>query len=463
VRLGKRSFGVQIKGDLQVEFGAEQLTSHAGLELFGRYVDRLGLRRQLRSAERRLGWQGDFRLGACVLLVVGMLLVGARRLRHVAFLAGDPVVRRFAGLRRLPSERTLSRSLKKLGHRSWPVLDQLILALLGRSVAPLELKRATLDIDGSVLTTGLKVERAERGFNPHHRKNPSYYPLMAVLAQTTHVIAHRNRPGNVHDSHGSARFLRKAVSTVRTELPTVQTVEVRVDSAFFQQEFLAACDDLGVEYAVKVPMWPWLNLREVVARQNQRNWERVETKAGVEGLMTWLWVVPWKRAERIAIFRKPVGHEPVKGKQLELFNPDDGNWEYSVVATNKDLGLRALWDFANGRGAQEKVLAELKSGLAYDCIPTCRYSANTAWQKLNILAHNLNVSFQLATIARPKPRSLKRTANFLIRSIRTLRFEWLNKAARLLRPGNVATLRLADAPATRRTVEKIEQRLAQAA
>jgi hypothetical protein len=57
---------------------------------------------------------------------------------------------------------------------------------------------------------------------------------------------------------------------------------------------------------------------------------------------------------------------------LELFNPDDGNWEYPIVATNKDLGLRALWDVANGRGAQEKVLAELKSGLTYDCIPTCR-------------------------------------------------------------------------------------------
>jgi hypothetical protein len=38
----------------------------------------------------------------------------------------------------------------------------------------------------------------------------------------------------------------------------------------------------------------------------------------------------------------------------------------------------------NGHGVHEKTLAELKSGFAYDQIPTPDWQANTAWQKLNL-------------------------------------------------------------------------------
>jgi len=81
----------------------------------------------------------------------------------------------------------------------------------------------------------------------------------------------------------------------------------------------------------------------------------------------------------------------------------------------------------------------LKSGYAFGSIPTQAYSANTAWQKLNILAHNLMTTFQLLTTATKKPRTAKRTGLFLLRSVTTLRFEWLNRAARWLRPGGTPT------------------------
>jgi hypothetical protein len=102
-----------------------------------------------------------------------------------------------------------------------------------------------------------------------------------------------------------------------------------------------------------------------------------------------------------------------------------------------------------GRGVQEKTLAELKSGYAFASIPTLTYSANAAWQKLNILAHNIMTSFQITTTATEKPRTAKRTGLFLLRTIATLRFEWLNTAARLLRPSGAPTLRLVENEATR--------------
>jgi hypothetical protein len=60
-------------------------------------------------------------------------------------------------------------------------------------------------------------------------------------------------------------------------------------------------------------------------------------------------------------------------------------------------------------GAQEKTLAELKGEFALDVVPTKDYTANSAWQQLSILAHNVARSFQLDTFAETKPRSRKRT------------------------------------------------------
>src|SRR6266436_1474664 len=65
------------------------------------------------------------------------------------------------------------------------------------AVRRLALPRLTIDIDGTVVRTGATVGWAFRGFNPHHRKDPSYYPLLAHVAQTGHILRVKNRPGNV--------------------------------------------------------------------------------------------------------------------------------------------------------------------------------------------------------------------------------------------------------------------------
>lgn len=463
MRIGKRGFQARIKGNLQLQFGDDKLTSFSGLELVRRYVRALDLVSELRRGERKLRLGGDLSLVRVVLIVVGMLIAGAKRLSHLAFLKDDPVFLRFAGLSRAPTERSLSRALKKMTYRTWPELDRLAVLVARAALTDFDAQRWTLDIDGSVLTTGLQVERAQRGFNPHHRKNPSYYPILCTVAQTGHVLGHQNRRGNITDSHGAAAFLRKNVRTVREDLGFSGIVEVRVDGAFFKRDFLWACDGCGVEYAVKVPMMPWLNLRALVKKHQTRDWQWVDRKVGVQALETKLPIPQWNRTERVVIYRKRINHKSSKSHQLDLFNPDDGEWEYSVVATNKTLRPLALWHFQNGRGTQEKTIGELKSGFAFDAIPTNRYSANTAWQKLNILAHNLMTSFQLATTATEKPRTLKRTSTYLLRSVSTLRFEWLAKAGRLLRPSGTPALRLPNNAATRRSFEEISRRLDAAA
>ena len=153
-------------------------------------------------------------------------------------------------------------------------------------------------------------------------------------------------------------------------------------------------------------------------------------------------------------------HRTAKNFQLDLFSPDDGYFEYSAVATNKSLTVQRLWYFAAGRGGQEKTFAELRSQFALDVVPTKSYAANSAWQQLNVLAHNLCRSFQLDTIAETKGFSRKRTCTHLLNTIRTIRFRIFNKAGRLVRVSGRNALRMATNSSTQTLFERIELALA---
>jgi len=154
-----------------------------------------------------------------------------------------------------------------------------------------------------------------------------------------------------------------------------------MDGAFFHPEIFAFVDGERVEYAIKVPMWKWLGLLPVIA--SRRRWTRVDPY--VDGFATTQRIDRWGRTEHVVVYRKRVSHESRKNFQLDLYSPDDGHYEYSAVATNKALGIRALWHFMAGRGAHEKTLAELKSQVAFEAIPTNDRYANAAWQLLSAL------------------------------------------------------------------------------
>ena len=116
-----------------------------------------------------------------------------------------------------------------------------------------------------------------------------------------------------------------------------------------------------------------------------------------------------------------------------------------------------------GRGAQEKTLAELKDGFAFDSVPTNHYAANSAWQQLSVLAMNLLRRFQMETTAAARPRTRKRTFLYVLESIKTARFTWLNVAGRLVATNGVRSLRLSDIIAVRDRYERLESVLARAA
>ena len=459
MRLSRADFHSACKGFFKIEFASQDITAFGGLELIGRYFRLIKLHRRVQSIFARYGVGGDYRAIDMILVIVVLILVGGRRLDHLNYLCEDPLVKRFCGLLRLPRERSVARWLKRFTHKTLEALVELNSEIVCETILKERLGRLTLDIDGSVITTGASVAWAFRGFNPHHRKDPSYYPILAHLAQTGQILRVKNRPGNVHDSKGAVAFVRDLIEDVRRRLGRSLPLEFRMDGAFFQREMIELLERKEARYAIKVPFFKWLGLLALIRERQQ--WQALREGMGCFELS--LNVAAWEKTLRVVVYRKPVHHETKKNYQLDLFDPDDGYFEYCAVSTNLTLSAGALWDFMAGRGAQEKTFAELKGEWALDVVPTHHYGANSAWQQISILGHNLLRNFQLHTLATPKPRSRKRTFRFFLQSLKTIRFKLIHQPARLVEPQGYSVLRFSVAPPVQTLIQMIDQKLKSAA
>lgn len=459
MRLAIRTSKARVNGELPIEFAGQSLTSYSGLELMDRFLRATKLDEGVREVFRRSRLSGDYSTVSMVRLCLALLWIGGRRLSHVDFVRADPLVCRLARLRQLPHERTLSRWLKQFRYKSVRLLAALNAETVIETLRKLRCRRVTLDVDGSVVSTGLQVAGAARGYNPHRRKVPSYYPILAHVAQTGQIFAVRNRPGHVHDSRRSEHFIRDVVRQARQALGASVIFEVRLDGAFFQRPVLQVLSRLGVEYGLKVPMFPWLGLRAIV--QRCKAWTPLNEDISYFSAI--LPVTCWQIELPVVVYRRRVKHRTRKNFQLDLFNPDDGHYEYSAVTSNRTIGPVALWYFMAGRGAQEKTLAELKDGFAFDSVPTNHYSANSAWQQLCVLAMNLMRRFQIETATSARPRTRKRTFLCVLESIKTARFKWLNVAGRLVTTNGTRALRLSPIPRVHDRYEALQRGLAAAA
>ena len=222
---------------------------------------------------------------------------------------------------------------------------------------------------------------------------------------------------------------------------------------------LETLDKNNAFYAIKVPFWQGLDLQRQI--RECKAWQRVEK--GVDGFTSTLTVKKWEDTFNIAIFRKRVMHPTRKNYQLDLFDPDDGTFEYSAVATNLSLKVRSLWRIHGRPWRARKAIGELKTGLGFDTIPTQDYHANSAWQQFVILTHNLLANFQIETGLTKRNRTLKNTNRWPLKSIRTLRFELINRAGYLLRPQGRLTLRLQPNKHIEKQYRKIDNFLRNAA
>ena len=423
---------------------AKRLTSFSGLVLFQALFQALELPRRLRKCFGHLGRGRVFGLARVVLQLIVHTILGFRRLRDRDYYADDPLVCRILGVVKLPDVATISRTIAAADAKSVMNLRGLLRDLVLDRLAAAGLARATIDFDGSVLSTTRRAEGSAVGYNPKRKGARSYYPLFAVVSQLGMFFDLLHRPGNTHDSRGATTFIAECIETLRGRLGRM-VVEARLDSAFFDESVLETLERLRVEYAAAVPFSRFTRLRYLVDRRER--WRRIDADWSFFELQ-WR-PKSWSDNRRLIVVRRRKRLRTKGPLQLDLFEPLELEFEYKVIVTNKTAGAASVIAFFNGRGIQEQIFGEAKQDASLGYVPCKRLVANQIFVLSTMLAHNLGRELQLRAEPIPRRTTPTRAPMFALRSLGTIRDQLVRRAGALTRPQGRLCLNVAAPPRAR--------------
>jgi hypothetical protein len=412
------------------------LTSFAGLAIFLAFFQTAKITDRIYQCFRRTKRVGAFGTHTIFVMLVYHVLMGWKRLRDIDCYRDDPLVKHVLGLKRMPDVSTVSRCLTSLEPKHLSKIRQMSRNLVIDRLGKESFGTVTVDFDGSVISTcGRTIEGTAVGFNRKKKGARSYYPLFASIAQTGQVIDWLHRPGNVHDSVGACGFVGEVLKTLRESL-NPRRLEARLDSAHFNEDTCMWLTDNRIQFTVSVPFERFAFLKQLI--EDRERWYCIDDDWSYFEI-TWK-PKKWSRSLRLIIYRQRRA-VPIKGPiQLDLFVPQDFDYEFKAVITNKLETAKLVLLFHNGRGSQEGVFAELKSGGHMDCLPSRRLVGNQAWFEAAILACNLSRELQMRASEPERRCTAKRPAVYVFEKICTLRKRLIRRAGRLTWPKRRLTL-----------------------
>ena len=163
MRRRKSDLHARVKRNLPLEFDDVRLTSYAGLELLERDLRTRRVNQLVREAFADLPRWGDFGVVVMVRVFVGLVIVGGRRRRHLAYVADAPIFQRFGNVRVVPTARTVSRWLRHFTMRPVTRFQALNAAVVRQLLPTLGLRTWTGDVAGVVVSTGLTTSASIAG------------------------------------------------------------------------------------------------------------------------------------------------------------------------------------------------------------------------------------------------------------------------------------------------------------
>ena len=442
----------------KLRFEDQQLTSFAGLVIMQQLFSKLGLKKRLRACFDHLGTSPIFGRHMIALVLIVHLMLGYRRLRDMDFYRDDLMVLRLLGLKKLPDVSTISRALARVDGKSILRLRNACREMLLARIQALDLRRITLDFDGSVLSTGRMAEGAAVGFNKQKKGQRSYYPLFCTLAQTGQVFDVLPRSGNVHDSNGALEFMLECVRLIRAACPGI-IIEVRMDSAFFSDAIVTALQAEGIEFTISVPFERFAELKSMI--QGRHRWRCFNSEFSYFDAK---WKPKkWDSRFRFLFIRRKVKIQSKEPVQLDMFIPHEQGYEFKVIVTNKQTTMRKVLYFHNGRGSQENTFSELKSQCNMDYVAVRRLHGNHLYMMSAVFAHNLFRELHMMVHEKSRGTTEKRTALWQFTEANTLRRTLLQRAGRFTSPAGMLTLTMSANSAVKKGILHYIERLKQAA
>lgn len=410
------------------------LSGVGGLVDFDAFLDALGLGRALRRhfGHLKRGRRVVYPMHTQLRLLIDLLAAGARRVFDVEAFAMDPVLAHLAG-GAVPSVDVLYDDLQRFDAEELEQLEALVAQHGLQTLAGQHWERLTVDIDTTVMPLFGEQQGARVGPNPRYHGRVSHHPLLATIAETGAILGARLRPGDTglggNDEEDIIHWLRR----LREHVGPDTVITVRIDAGGDCAQLLAALDDAGVHFVVKLHQTADFVGAAALATDWQPADEDADGRPSRQLAELGVRRDSWKdRRYRVLAARS---NERNSGRQVELWPGIDHSLQLFVT---NDLHGDAddLVRHYDGRATIEHRIGDLKEGLSIGKASSWSFQANEALFLLRLLTCNLMRLW--AAVRHP--------------NVSWWRLTWLRRAliaipARLLRSGGRWVLRLAPRPA----------------
>lgn len=408
---------------IQIGFTDQRISGHAGLATLAAFLhwhrfEQL-LARWLPHAPKSPKALPPAQLALSFL--VG-LWAGAKKLAHVAYLRGDPLLPPLLQIQRFGHQSTYTRFFQ--GFASAGKNLATFRAAWHWSLDRLATRKEgyTLDFDSTCLLHAdhHHAEGVRTGYTPRGFKR-ALHPLLAVVAEAKLVAGFWLRPGNTRCDNNVVAFTLDLLDYLPRQ---VRLRLVRADSGFCTSEWLSLLEAQHLPYIVVA------RLHQPIQHllKNGLPWATTEV-TGTEVCEVMHQDYGWHTPRRLVLVRHRLEEkERPCGKRLV----DCPGYAYQALVTSlpHTVPPLAVWRDYNGRAGSENVIKELDAhfGLPQLCLK--KFWATEAALSLAVLAYNLCVLFQ-------------RRLGWQERvSAGTLRFRLWTTGGVVSRTGGVTTIRL---------------------
>ena len=373
-----------LQGDgFSVGFSSQEVTAWGGLALFKRMLESL----EFREAFARFGIpESTSNRGYPTLQLIEQFIVsiwcGACRFAHTEVVRMDSVLCRLFGWSCAAEFKSIMRMFKRFDMlTNERVQMQMYSWLFGKLSG---LTKVTLDLDSTVVTRNGSQEGAGRGYNPARRGRASHHPLLAFIAEARLVANFWLRPGDTHSANNILQFLESTL----VHLADKTVGLLRADSGFFDNAFMSALENKGINYIVAAKLTTPLQR----AIYQSATWWAL--KPGIEIAEILYQAHGWTAVRRIIVVRQSTKDAP--GKALKLFADDPAvqGWRYGAYATTLSLPAIEVWRLYRGRADAENRIKELKADFGLDAFNMGDFWATEAALAVAMLAYNLMSLFR---------------------------------------------------------------------
>ena len=429
-------FRVQFNNKLKVGFKGAEVTSDGGLVAIREMDERLGLTKIAGEylRDNRYGKNIQHEMTGLLRQSVYSRLGGYEDTNDAEGLRKDPGMRALLGERALEKsgagETTVGRFEKDIltEARNLKKLDEIIMKWIEKIDSFRGINKIVLDVDSS--ESPVYGEQEESAYNGHFGLK-CYHPLF-VFNQYGDCLKVQLRPGNVHSADGWQEFIEPVL---RHYVLKGMKVFFRADAAFAIPELYELCENLGIDYAIRIKENKKLSRR--VERYIKRPVGRPCRNPIVKFKGFQYKATSWKRKRRVVA---KIEHHPGE------FFPRIGYIVTSLNWTNK-----RVVKFYNKRGTCEQWIKEGKYALNWTRLSCQRFAENEVRLKLFIMAYNVGNIFRTLVL----PEGIKDW------SLRTIQLKLIKIGGRLIRHARYYYMLLAEVSIKERLWRSIMENIRQ--